>query len=230
MENSTTCAIDGCGRARRTRDMCSMHYQRVMKKGSPSPPRAAPAGGRPYRDPNECRVDGCDQQERRAGLCGAHHQRLRAHGDLDFVTPRPVQNGVLACSVEGCGKLSKVGGRSGRLLCAMHYSRLQRYGDPLALPKKACAICGSPFAKTGNRQRCCSAQCRKELVAQAGYQKRRRGSVQQATVEKFSRLEIFLRDEWICHLCGEQMASTREPTRKRRILAAIPERTTGSAS
>lgn len=200
MEKST-CVVDGCDRAPHTKGMCAMHYQRVRKTGSTAPTQPV-RGGRKYRDPETCSIDGCGSVERRAGLCGAHHQRLRTYGDPNYVTPRPQQNGVLPCSVEGCGKVSKAGGRSGKLYCAMHYERYSKYGDPLVAGRRSeCAICGTQFVKR-NKQRCCSIECRKELVARSGYLERRRALERGATVEKFARAEIFERDGWICHLCG----------------------------
>lgn len=207
----TTCVVDGCDRAVRTSGMCSMHYLRVRRTGSTEPPSHEHRGGRPYRDPGTCKVDGCEQTERRAGYCGTHHQRLLTYGDPNFVTPRPQQNGVLPCSIEGCDKPSKMGGRTGQLLCAMHYSRKQRYGDPLSEPMGVCVICDAPFVRTGPRHKCCSIDCRKELVARAGYAKKRRTLEVQGTVEKFSRTEIFQRDNWMCHICGGPIDRDADP-------------------
>lgn len=61
----------------------------------------------------------------------------------------------MLCSVEGCGKLARVGG-----MCDAHYRRARRYGDPCYMHSRVCEACGAGFKAWSGGQRFCSVQCR----------------------------------------------------------------------
>jgi hypothetical protein len=58
-----------------------------------------------------------------------HYARIRRNGHLGTVHTPPRPRGAGPCTVQGCGKRDT--GTHG--LCAAHYSRLTRNGDPCAL-------------------------------------------------------------------------------------------------
>lgn len=212
MEKST-CSDPECGRRAHARGMCTMHYQRAKCSGALIPFGVYPPDN---LTDTPCKVPACTDVARkgRRGMCNKHAERIRLTGTTDD-PERPKRNGILPCSVDGCDKVSKAGGRTGRLLCVMHYERFFKYGDPLITGRlSACTICGAPFVKR-NRQRCCSVACRKELVAREGYAKKRRALEEQRTVEKFTRAEIFDRDNWVCHLCGGPIDRDAKPRTSR---------------
>lgn len=197
MSESTTCIIDGCDKVKGgARGMCPMHYQRQRIHGSLDKPVTV----RRIKPDVPCKVSGCESIARkgRQGMCNLHAARAYKYGDPNYVTPNPRRNGVEPCSVDGCEKVSKA-----YLMCVTHATRFGRHGDPSVKGKtRLCDICDAPFVKFG-RQRCCSVDCRKELVALNGYVARRRSLEKEATVERFTRTEIFERDGWICQLCNE---------------------------
>lgn len=86
-----------------------------------------------------CSIDGCERPVKSTlyKLCAPHYTRKMRHGDplaggpMRAARPagtipatRPAHRD---CSVDGCEK-----NQICRKLCAMHYSRWHRYGDPLA--------------------------------------------------------------------------------------------------
>lgn len=77
-------------------------------------------------------------------------------------------------------------------------------GDP-----GTCERCGTCFVKRKRNSRTCSSECSRLLDLTLNYEGYlRRGQERRArergarTEERFTRLEIFERDGWICHLCG----------------------------
>ena len=65
------CTVDGCSKPFMSRDMCNMHYSRMLRTGT-----TEPRGGRA-----ECTVDECLRPHRAHGYCGLHLQRYYKHGD-----------------------------------------------------------------------------------------------------------------------------------------------------
>lgn len=249
-----TCHIKDCDRTNRLkRGLCSRHYQQAAKLGT------LPDYHRPPEPPKYCKVDGCESLAKpgRQDMCGKHANRVVKYGDPHYITPNPRRNGVEPCSVEGCDKISKA-----LLLCAMHYDRQYKHGDPLAEGvTRSCVICGTNFVKKTGKRVCCSLECRKEQLLRYGrgyqatfrvenpkppvdtfparcwfchsdfdatrrkfrycsiecqqvhhgradnpYVIRRKERMAAATVEKFTKKEIYDRDGWVCGICGDSIS------------------------
>lgn len=111
-----TCTLPDCDRPLIARELCSMHYQRLVHRGTTEV--RAP---RPPKPP--CSVDDCGKPTASRGWCHMHYRRWRMNGTLDDPTPRPRRS---RCAVQGCD----VVGRTSRGLCARHYARWRTDGDP----------------------------------------------------------------------------------------------------
>ena len=69
------CSVDDCMRPMNKRGYCGMHYQRVLKRGTPGGPG-------PERNPGRgCAVPGCGQPHVAHGYCGPHNHRYVRTGD-----------------------------------------------------------------------------------------------------------------------------------------------------
>lgn len=106
-----------------------------------------------------CSVDGCAMEEVVRGFCLPHYQAGRDAGIIDLLPPRPKRKRArctrcgredclrrtlcstcyqsdrrlvrgLICSIPGCGHVLIADG-----LCAMHYGRRRRTGDPLKVTR-----------------------------------------------------------------------------------------------
>lgn len=86
------CTIEGCEKPKRSRGMCSSHYERWRLKGHPgtTPLRA-------YRDyVNPCTVDGCDRPRVANKMCKAHNDRKTTSLPLDAPVRVKSPNGLTA--------------------------------------------------------------------------------------------------------------------------------------
>lgn len=63
-----TCSVDGCGRSRHAKGMCSLHYQRNRRSRENGAPK--------------CSVDGCERGRGTRGLCPMHYQRMITTGSV----------------------------------------------------------------------------------------------------------------------------------------------------
>lgn len=83
--------------------------------------------------------------------------------------------------------------------CASTAARARRLGRPLLVRHAICAGCGNdvPSSKPVGT-RFCGYTCRAKMQ-----EHRRRAKLRNAPSEHFDPLQIFLRDNWTCHLCGE---------------------------
>ena len=72
-----TCSVPGCACPHSARDLCSAHYARLRRNGSPT------GGGspRPRRPIKICEIDGCGKQTYARGLCRSHRRQQIVHGD-----------------------------------------------------------------------------------------------------------------------------------------------------
>lgn len=77
-----TCSVADCNRSSgepgAARGMCSKHYQRFRKRGSPHVSLLDRDGD------GLCSVPGCGKKSQGKRLCGMHRQRMRAHGTVDL--------------------------------------------------------------------------------------------------------------------------------------------------
>lgn len=76
----SACSVEGCGRAHWAKGLCSTHYSRKRRTGSPTTPRQRTRG--------VCSVDGCDRPRLAQELCSMHYQRWESAGDPGEATPR----------------------------------------------------------------------------------------------------------------------------------------------
>lgn len=82
------CKIEGCCLPIyvTTRQLCQVHYSRLMRTGDITISRAAPSTSK------VCSVEGCGRSTKAKGLCGTHYQYTRRYGsatpDLSHVGGR----------------------------------------------------------------------------------------------------------------------------------------------
>lgn len=76
---NNTCIVEGCNLPVKIKKhgLCSPHYQRQIKYGTPT---GGPLATRASM-PKTCTVEGCDTRVLARGLCSPHYQRNRAYGD-----------------------------------------------------------------------------------------------------------------------------------------------------
>lgn len=124
--NKGACKVEGCDRPARTKQMCSMHYGRLLVFGDPLNP-GKPRGGRTYRRHAEgqvCAVETCDNLATALGWCPKHYMRNHKYGDPNVGERKPPAQ----CAIEGCSRTSVARG-----WCPHHYERWRHYGDPLGV-------------------------------------------------------------------------------------------------
>jgi hypothetical protein len=112
------CSVEECDREKYSREMCEMHYRRVLRTGE-----VGPALARSERV-SICDVSGCEQIVDARSLCHGHYQRLMRNG---FLEETSLRSGNRVCSVEECDRQHKAKG-----FCAAHYKRYLKTGDPQA--------------------------------------------------------------------------------------------------
>jgi len=110
------CSIDDCPGDLYARDMCEMHYRRVLRTGDPGPP------GPIKRQKSRCTAPDCEEDAEARGYCHGHYQRLLRKGT---VSEEPLRKPRHLCSVDDCPRLRQAKG-----YCAAHYKRVLATGDP----------------------------------------------------------------------------------------------------
>ena len=86
-KSPVTCAVEGCEKlARGAGGLCSGHYHRLRRYGSPTG-QPAPRQ-RVWASDAVCVIDGCEKRRAGKGWCAKHYNRWRVHGD-PLVTTRP---------------------------------------------------------------------------------------------------------------------------------------------
>ena len=107
-----------------------------------------------YTPGAKCQEPGCDEPPGALGLCAKHKAANRAN-IKERLNPKPPPRKAstgrrrmypvgAVCSIEGCGKPVRA-----KWLCATHWGRQKRHGDPLATVKKKNAIRqGRPARRT----------------------------------------------------------------------------------
>lgn len=169
-----------------------------------------------------CTEPGCDRAHRARGLCSMHWKQQ--HGTRKHY--------LIAC--DWCGTAHETPRENGRF-CSISCVRAMRSYEagtmvcqlpqnhpamPDRIPNRAkwpsvrvffttCAICQKLFA-TPYTVSTCSKVCRATRVRHARREEehRRRARERDAFVAPVSRLAIFQRDRWRCHLCGKAVRKT----------------------
>jgi len=75
-----TCKIDGCDKIHFGKDLCQMHYTRLVRYGDVN---------RQRKPKEECSVDSCCAVARSKGLCQKHYMRTRNNGSVDLIPRQP---------------------------------------------------------------------------------------------------------------------------------------------
>lgn len=118
--SKSMCKISECVKAARCRGMCSMHYERWRKHGSPYvvlPPSSPPVI---HTQSAHCEVDGCDAAPLARNLCPKHYRAWRRNGDPTADRRRRVN----ICEVDGCERPCH-----GHGFCFKHYQRWSTHGS-----------------------------------------------------------------------------------------------------
>lgn len=183
------CDTSGCERKHYADGLCNMHYQRLKKTGTTDAR---------VKQPKYCKVEDCGMELKipyGRGMCARHYSKWRIHGDPLYTAP--LLN-IGECLVEGCEMAREVKG-----WCSKHYTRWSRYGDPEQTLQESfvCSICGIDYMAGPRQWKCCSAEC--ATVATEQRRDRRLRQIAATSIEPFTRSEIFERDNWVCHICGD---------------------------
>lgn len=99
------------------RDMCDMHYRRVLRTGRVGPARRLRVRG-------TCIAPDCDEPVDAKDLCHGHYQRLDRNGVIDL---SPLRKGRKMCKVASCDRKADTKG-----YCRAHYKRVLKHGHPQA--------------------------------------------------------------------------------------------------
>lgn len=119
-----SCSVDGCETLASSGGMCSKHYARWRRHGSPYvvyPSRQFP------RAKAKCSIQACDRPVKAKGLCDLHYKRQRKGGD-PAVKNIPVRT---ICIVEDCDRLNLARG-----YCSTHLQRVNKWGTPEGAPRR----------------------------------------------------------------------------------------------
>lgn len=125
------CAVLDCDNPVKSRNLCSTHYQRVLRNGEPLAQRRTkwtlPDGTR-----MKCIEEGCEEPVKVSARCALHYDRMKKG---EYGKPfkgaysrdpklKRIPNPTKDCPVEGCGK--KMAG--GRTICSRCNQFRWRYG------------------------------------------------------------------------------------------------------
>jgi hypothetical protein len=120
-----TCSIAGCSGLHVAHGWCSRHYYRWRTAGDPEAPPLVERRG------EQCTVEGCSAPVHAKRRCDRHYREAEH---------------LPKCSIEDCERRASVKG-----LCAGHYSRWYRHGDPLAgRASKVQRVKGTPGRRSRN--------------------------------------------------------------------------------
>lgn len=108
------CGFEDCERKVAARNLCDMHYRRLLRTGKPE--------GLPSNPPQPCSVPSCEAMAEAHSYCHGHYQRLLRVGRVEKT---PLRGYGRLCSIPGCGRPHKARG-----FCQPHYKRFLATGDP----------------------------------------------------------------------------------------------------
>lgn len=195
------CNVEGCSRELKPphgRGMCGKHYQKWRTYGDPLHEEPK------YKYDQVCSVDGCEEKFLSRGWCAKHYTRWSRHGDPEYRLPWEVRDGKRVCS--GCGedKPLEEWTRSHCKACAAAKVREYRVLNPPPRVEPqdfTCQVCGDAYTADPRQSRYCSPECAN--TAKSVWSDGRRHRIRELRTEIFYKTEIFDRDGWVCHLCGD---------------------------
>lgn len=81
------CTIKGCHNEITCKGMCSMHYYRVKRGGTPE------VSVKQQMALRKCSIEDCGRRHFSNGYCPMHHRRWERHGDPKFINPKCNRDG-----------------------------------------------------------------------------------------------------------------------------------------
>jgi hypothetical protein len=194
-----TCSIEGCARPHQARGLCARCYGRAnYHQLIPHAPRGV----------GSCVVCSRPLHGEQQLVCSSRCQAWRAR-HKDMIGPSRIRRYCLRCGI----------GIDYRDIRSKHCSSLCRDRDYAKVgtgTEMSCLQCDKLFIKSKKSHKCCSASCAKRWDLQQNYesylkrgQERRARERDGLTNERFTRLEIFERDGWVCHLCNRPTDPTK---------------------
>lgn len=196
------CKIEDCGKELTPpygRGMCGKHYGKWLKYGDP-------LYVAPLLNAGDCLIDGCDLPREAKGWCSKHYTRWSRYGDPEHRFPYEVQDGKRVCS--HCGIDKPLSEWTSQLCkeCATIKTREWRLKfpyEPVEREEFVCFVCGKAYVADPRQWKCCSEACAR--IDRGMSNERRRLRMLETRTEQFHKSEIFERDGWVCHLCGDSI-------------------------
>jgi hypothetical protein len=182
------CNVGECNNRTYGRGYCKKHYNALRSAGDVEIWRGTPP---------ECSEEDCSGIAVVRGYCNAHYQRHVQLGDLDWTR----QGTSIACAARGCPDAAL---GDGKPYCPRHNRNLRNRGS---VPVSICIGCDQLIPEDAGFSRVYCNSCAKtrQRLASRDCNHRRRAVEYGADSERFSSLEIFERDRWICGLCKKRV-------------------------
>ena len=179
-----TCSVDECERKHSARGLCSTHYVRNKRTGSPTGSLK-----RTY----VCEVAGCENKHYGRNLCQQHYLRWYSFGDANIRLNSDVVNGMRICP--GCNQD----------LPLDDFATDNRRKDGRSIYCKPCANSKSAQWRLDNLER--SRESKRNWSSQnpdktLATRHRRIARERAMFVEDVDRMTLMERDSWTCKLCG----------------------------
>jgi 5-methylcytosine-specific restriction endonuclease McrA len=154
-----------------------------------------------------CSIAECGRLLLAKGLCRKHYSVAWRTGD-----PLDTCKATYEKSCRVCGKSFTCSSRGqvvcqspecihGRDMAAWQKYRAANPRVPVERIEAPCRVCGQPFLSDGRHSSYCSRACFRRATNAAGVV-RRKHYMRDIAWEVFTRTEIFIRDGWVCALCG----------------------------